>query len=695
MASRRLAISSLLCDSDPPDADPVVDPVVLAPHLRATTTHHRQHHSPTYIGLEALVHAATEERRRLSVGSSTDTEAASPLIHESFPRSHQPRSHHRSPSRQPDHYQLHSPTVSPPYDYTIPSPFSPPSRHRTQDRLVQDDSQLRLRPVDDIHHRPAYFPTPPLPPTSHPDHEVLLQQQQLELLRQRQHHEQLLLKEQQQQRQFARERHLAHTSASPSLPPPPRVPSVPLHLQPPSPHFSHPHLSPPTAGRKLDPGQHMTEPGLTSAHFNLILSPKSPVPDDHPTKKRRYSDSPILPMSSAGRERISPIRDNSATTDFTHSHVDPLVAMHRSPTPPSANEQKPTTAAEIVIPDREKEKEKERVSADARESLRGGVKSVARRPSPGSQIGKAKAARKSEEKDASLGPRKNQEGERQHAAEEPNQDNQRSRTRPAIVTQTTREAPNSRVKPQEIPRRSRQSTTPPPTKSQDAHEWLLEHYDDPPDEPAASPPPPILSPVSQKQMSTPATMPEAAVALEQELEDLVVNFPTIPGKIEPETDVDMDVDFAVTELVAETLEQDSVPHINVGMEVEVEDELLSLLDDRPSVPRRTSGPISSTKHPPFQAGSSDARQGSPSAVSNVSLSGNVSPAIRSLSARPMSERESMPPPTSVAPSRGKDKSEKKTEHARSATATAPTTKKKKDVASKVCPPCVLYLLLVR
>jgi COMPASS component SPP1 len=186
-------------------------------------------------------------------------------------------------------------------------------------------------------------------------------------------------------------------------------------------------------------------------------------------------------------------------------------------------------------------------------------------------------------------------------------------------------------------------------------------------------------------------MPEAAVALEQELEELVVNSPTIPSKIEPDIDVDMDVDLAVTELVAETLEPDIVQHLDVGMEVDVEDELLSLVDDRPSVPhisRRTSGPATSvmSKHLPFQAaGSSDAQQDSPSAVSNASLSGNFSPVIRSPSARP-SERGSMPPPASVAPGRGKDKDEKKTEQASSVTATAPT-KKKKEAASKVCLSC--------
>jgi COMPASS component SPP1 len=712
MASRRLAISSLLCDDDPPAVDPP-EPVVLAPHLK---NHNRERaHRPYAVGLEALVHAATEERRRLSAGSPTDQDLVA--IHEPY---------RRSPSHQPPEF------YSRPLEHSrIQSPFSPhPPRHR--DRLIPDDTQVRSRPVDDIHHRPAYFPPPPL--SSHPDHEVLIQQQQqLELIRQRQHHEQLLLKEQQQQRQLARERQLAYptTSTSPTLPPPPRVPSMPLHLQLPSPSFSHPQLSPHAAARNSDPDQLLpmisqkTQTRPTSAHLNLILSSNSPVPDDplfHPIKKPRYSDSPVPPVSSEEREQLSPDREMAATADSAYQRVDPLVVAipPRSPTQlTSVHEWKPTPVVELVISDREKEKG--RIHVGALESQRDGqglLKPVGRRASPGSQAGKAKAAKKSEEKDTSLGSKDRISTDRERhrmpeGRQTPGEERKRSHTRPTSEVQTVVEGPISKIKEAQDVLRQPRPPTPPPTKPQDAHEWFLEHYDDVPLHPssgelAARPrlPPPIppqAAPVassSKKQMSTPATMPEAAVALEQELEELVVNSPTIPSKIEPDVDVDMDVDIAVKELVAETLESDVVQHIDVGMEVDVEDELLSLVDDRPSVhhtSRRTSGPATSamsmlsTKHLPFQvAGSSDVRQDSPSAVSNAALSGNFSPVIRSSSARP-SERGSMPPPASVAPARGKDKDEK-TERASSVTATAPTAKKKKEGTSKVCLNCEFLLL---
>ena len=661
MASRRLAISSLLCDDDPPVVDSVPDPVVLAPHLKNTRPHYVQP-----LGLDALVHAATEERRRLSVGDNT--------LHDSFTRS-------RSllPPRP-------SPTVSPPYEYTT----SYPLRHRA---LLPDENQVRFRPID---HHPPYFT---------PDNELI---QHHQLLRQRQHHEQLLLNEQQQQRQLARERLPAYpnTSTSPSLSPPSRGPSIPLHLQVPSPSFSHLQLSPHPVGRKPDLGtQSQTRP--TSAHLNLLLSQNS-VPDVYASKKRRYSTSPTPPISSQVRERLSTDRENTA--DLSYNHADPLVvAIPMSPTQAtSPHERKLTEVVEIVIPDQETERDC--IPVNAIESLPDRqilINPVERITSLAAQAGRANVVTKSEEEDTNLEFKNSTPTERgrHHILQgplTPGEERKGSRTRPATEIETVMEGSISSVKEaQEVLCRP-QLPTSPPTKAQDAHEWFLQHYDEvPPDEPAApplvSPPiPPQAVPVassSKKQSSTPVTMPEAAVALERELEELVVDSPTIPSKIEPDIDANMDVDLAMTELVVETLEPGIVQHTDMGMEVDVEDELLSLVDDRPSVPhasRHTSGPpssVPSTKHPPFQAvGNSDARQDSPSAASNSSLTGNCSPVIRSSSAHPMSERGSMPPPASVAPGRGRDKDEKMTERATSITATAPT-KKKKDGLLKACLSC--------
>ena len=454
-----------------------------------------------------------------------------------------------------------------------------------------------------------------------------------------------------------------------------------------------------------------TQTRPTSSHLNLILSQNSPLPDDpsfYPIKKRRYSDSPVLPIPSEERDHLFP---DQGKTDLGSQRDDPLVVAipPRSPAqPPSAHERKPT-AVELGIPDREKERGRIQVSAiDSHQDGQGLPKPVGRRASPGSQAGKAKAARKSEEKDATFGSKDRISTERGRLRmvedrQTPGLERKRSHTRPASEVQPLVEGPILRAKEAQESLRRPRPPTPPLTKPQDAHEWFLEHYDDVPLHPkseetiaSSHQPSPILPQTvsvassSKKQLSTPATMPEAAVALEQELEELVVNSPTIPSKVEPEIDVDMDVDLAVTELVAETLESDIAQHIDVGMEVDVEDELLSLVDDRLTVPhlnRRTSGPstsamsVLSTKH----ISNSDNRQDSPSAVSavsNTSLSGNFSPVFRSSSARP-SERGSMPPPAAVAPSRGKDKDEKKTEPPSSITATAPTAKKKKGVVSKV------------
>lgn len=776
MASRRLAISSLLCDDDPPVVDHVLDPnldtvhdvleppepVVLAPHLKnshrtassffhprpSASPFHRPSYSPQdhhpqlpYLGLEALVHAATEERRRLSAGSSTTDQDTIPSPHDSLSQ----RSHLRSPSRElyPRPFDQ-SPS---PYEYRIQSPYSShqPPRHRTHDRPIPDDSQpQRLRPVDDALNRPSYFPSPPASTSHSPtDHDLIQKQQQqqhqLELLRQRQHHEQLLLKEQQQQRQLAvaRDRQLAYpsSSASPPLPPPPRVPSMPLHLQLPSPSFLHTQLGPLNTSRKSDPDQlipmisQKAQARPTSAHLNLILSQNSPADNDssfYPIKKRRYSDSPVPLIALDESGRLSPDH-KPATAELSHQHVNPLVVAipPRSPTqppaptqPPSAHERRPTAVVDLVFPDREKERPRSHVIAIENQwDGQAPLKPVGRRPSPGSQAGKAKAARKSEEQDASLVSKDRGFMETgRHRIPDDRQtlgkERKRSYTRPATEIQTAEE-PTSKVKEtQEVSRQPR-SPSPSPSKSQDAHEWFLEHYDDvplhssvpdqstaSPREPSPVPPQDVITSPCKKRMSTPATMPEAAVALEQELEGLVVNSPTIPSKIEP--GIDMDVDLVVTELVAETLEPGASQHTDVGMEVDVEDELLSLVDDRPSVPhmsRRISGSAlsatltSSIKHPPFQApGSSETRQGSPSGVSNASLSGAFSPTIRSSSARP-SERGSMPPPASIAPGRGKEKDEKKTEGAGSITTTAPA-KKKKDGAPKVCFICDYLPLLL-
>ncbi|KAJ8522571.1 hypothetical protein ONZ45_g917 [Pleurotus djamor] len=188
--------------------------------------------------------------------------------------------------------------------------------------------------------------------------------------------------------------------------------------------------------------------------------------------------------------------------------------------------------------------------------------------------------------------------------------------------------------PYQAPSSPKESPVPKDRPRGDAHEWLLEHYS------AQAPPPPppssslslsaqvktegtsashsprvaspvvtktdAASPAADSGPSPPAgTISEDAVAaLEQELEDILMEEP------EPETEVETErvitkhehasqptgVDEAVADLVAETLEPTSMEsetrkHSHSGyeskpkarMEVDVEDELLSLVGDRAQV----------------------------------------------------------------------------------------------------------------
>ncbi|KAI3622093.1 phd transcription [Moniliophthora roreri] len=124
----------------------------------------------------------------------------------------------------------------------------------------------------------------------------------------------------------------------------------------------------------------------------------------------------------------------------------------------------------------------------------------------------------------------------------------------------------------------------------DAHEWFLEHFGDDSTHgkrprspsPTPTPPSPITSTVrhvstSKSKSSSPTRVvvePEDAVtALEQEL------LEDTPAK---EEDNDMDVDELVEEALCDPEEQKEDDK-EKAMEVDVEDELLSLVDDRPKM----------------------------------------------------------------------------------------------------------------
>lgn len=248
---------------------------------------------------------------------------------------------------------------------------------------------------------------------------------------------------------------------------------------------------------------------------------------------------------------------------------------------------------------------------------------------------------------------------------------------------------------------------------QDPHEWFLEHYDElapgtvkkkhqlisvppPPASPRQSPSPSTSKSPVRTKPRTPTPTPESAVAaLEQELEEVVVSIesPTSIATSKEEEqkagmDIDIDVDLAVAELVAETLEDNDTGHgRDRPMEVDdVEDELLSLVDDRPSARRLSSGPVipasSSSSHhgsKPTQH-ESDAHHHVSPLTATATASTSASPAsflaatARASSSRPTPERGSMPPPVSTHV--GPVQANKKGDRAVSVTATAGMKKKK-------------------
>lgn len=126
MSSRRLAISSLLCDDEPPkksEPEIVAEPVVLAPHLR--------NQKRNMFSLDALVHAASEEHRRLH--DSTPTRLTLPMILNPAPEADWPVPAHQVnvDTTNVDEELLSlvddkQPTPPPPIDSTLPDASSMP-----------------------------------------------------------------------------------------------------------------------------------------------------------------------------------------------------------------------------------------------------------------------------------------------------------------------------------------------------------------------------------------------------------------------------------------------------------------------------------------------------------------------------------------------------------------------------------------
>jgi COMPASS component SPP1 len=384
---------------------------------------------------------------------------------------------------------------------------------------------------------------------------------------------------------------------------------------------------------------------------------------------------------------------------------------------------------------------------DVRDRL---VSPLGRRSPPGSQIGRAKAARKSDEhihKEIVLPPPplppslsievdvKKQKEETKMPEIRPKEEvklkeepKSREAMKPRDIKDDTKPT-RHRVLQEDTQHKKLVMPTPVPAppaplsakiqplskKSQDdAHEWFLQQYEEDPSpttssrpEPPHSPSPSLSPATSTLPVYGPRSPPSShkvitPITLEQELEELVSEPPPLPltsstpvnKKQDPDdTDMDLDVDLAVTELVAETLNGENVKqeHEHLGMEVDVEDELLSLIDDRPvannsiNVTRRpstsssshvtvASGTGTSAKQPPPLRSVGDAPHNSPTISASSTL---VSPAARHPSTRPTSERGSMPPPPTTNAGGVSKKSNER------AGGVVPA-KKKKEPAPKVC-----------
>ncbi|KAJ7225474.1 hypothetical protein GGX14DRAFT_639073 [Mycena pura] len=619
--SRRLDISSLLCD-EPPSKDSntrqndqvVAETVLLAPHLVSRKhdlpriQHPQYHRPPTEQSLDTLAHAAAHAAALAEKHRDHRSES-------SFPREPQIVA---GPIE--DHHRLR----------TVPHYPAPPSRHTLeQQQLQQQQHQHQLR--------------------------ILQQQEAHQSARQREHHEQMIQQRMQAQL-WERERDRG------------RVADVMgVDLRP---------------GRKSDPGQMRPFTSPSPAHPAAHIAHQQMEP---PSKKRRYSDSPgpIPPMSSGIEwERSMSLRHTGDRSILNPEpllpHPDPPSSVHSVHRPMSSSSQ---DAAQFGYANRSRVIESVLERHGNSNKIQSPPFLPGRRSPPGSVTGRAKAARISEPDESDVIPPHPPERrvihvperaideyvveDRKHRKSHPQGSSRpRSNSRPPQILPV---ASSSRRPEQDTrshgppPKRPQPNQPPTPPKRQpkeeDAHEWLLEQYTDvSPDSqskrkpaPRISPSPPSTAPPSHTSQSpvqtkkvtsplVPATMPEAAKALEEELVCVTV---AAVGKVEARDD-EMDVDLAVSELVEETLEDDKQQE-GVQMEVDVEDELLSLVDDQ-SQPRSLSRVPSGGSKPALRL-----------QTATESESRHTSPVASACSIPPPSERGSMPPPTATVTGQGKSK----------------------------------------
>ncbi|KDR85033.1 hypothetical protein GALMADRAFT_107659, partial [Galerina marginata CBS 339.88] len=729
MASRRLDISSLLCDDNPPAFSP----------------------------LEALVHAATEERKRL------DATHDQPRIHYDEQPHHRPHHDHleqhhaqhraqelelrgydidrrrrqqeselQQQQQQQQQLRLQEQKRAQDLEYQAAQyqrqkDIDRVLRAQEHERRVRDEEERRIRELYERQQREERH--------REAERQRIYEQRLLEdrILEQRQREE----REFEHIRQLERDRLIRENAERQQRELIERQREQDrlgeLHRQHrPQPIVTTPH--PPSISHLISHPHHRKSDSIHTPPLHALPGPILPPSHDdpRPIKKRRYSESPTRPIPD-DKERIARERDKMLVGELGYGRVDsPTAGPSYPPRRPGSGHghaRKPVAVSDLLIdgvPVRPVSRE-----ADAHRV----VSPPGRRSPPGSQIGRAKAARKSDEYLMREPPPTPVEPEPKKLKDEPKIKQEPKPTRPRSDEIRTPIVEEPRIKKPTAPPPPPLPPAPPkilPTKVQqeDAHEWFLQQFDaepspttsarpEPPHSPSPSlspvasiapapPPPSAKTPPASHKSLTPIA---AAVAtLEEELEELVSEpattapaSATVVKKQDPDLDMDLDVDLAVTELV-DTLDGEGVKHEPAGMEVDVEDELLSLVDDRPPAPvhppaaaRRVPGSSSaSTSHgsatplssattsakpaPPIHRSVSEARQASPPLIpASVASAVSSSSAVRQSSTRPTSERGSMPPPASTSTA-----AKKGVERASSVvpSAAGPSGKKKKETTAK-------------
>ncbi|CAK5280544.1 unnamed protein product [Mycena citricolor] len=675
--SRRIDISSLLCDDPPakePSHDPprlsdpgppiVAEPVKLAPHLIHSASRYERppsapvSRSPAEQPLDTLARAAalaekqSQHRSREQHRESSYAPTLSSVDDHHRLRSLPPYSQMGPPPSQnhpPQHARMLLHSHSPPA-HRSPTQTSQLPRHHEHILNPQTASQ---RPLWDRDREPSQNIDVTHPPVDLRDLRPGRKSDPGQMLR----------PVTTSPSPFQSPSHILHSHAEPpnkkrrysDSPGPPAA----LALEP----FQEPTMSLRRTGERSilnpvhDPGR--VDPPPTSSH---IRSPRPATPHDiaqHGLSHRHR-------VTDAGTERLGPYGPQDVGT-----HGPPVIPARRSPpgslmgrAKAAARMTGPEEPAEVAAPDRregyntiihlperppedyivEEKVIEERRLRKAR-SLASRMAAVDHSPVPGS----------SRHAEIHLSPPPGQSIESRAQGTGP---------------------PHRRPLPPQSPSLVRQS------KEEDAHEWLLEHFADPtpPDmgsdaktivakskadgifSPTASLPKPRPAPshvvksqsqspiqgtsASPPKLAGPTTMPEAAVALEQEFTPLR-RSDSVKSEPKEKKEEAMDVDSVVAELVGEgqspgeperTQSEPEQPVIQ--MEIDVEDELLSLIDDKPirhapkSVPKVPSAETAGSRHV------------SPMAVS-PSPPSFVSPAPSGvLASSIVSERESMPPPVS-------------------------------------------------